>query len=72
MANVQWFQIVSWHVVRLWSDRVGRTYALCGRLKLNANIVDELPAGRSCETCLRILARRVDVQPEPETGEVPV
>lgn len=72
MADVAWFQIRSWHVVRLFSDRVGRTYALCGRLKLNAVIVDTLPAEKSCETCLRLLARRIDKQPEPESDEVPV
>ena len=70
--DIQWFQIVSWHIVGLFSDRVGRTGALCGRRKLNAIIVDTLPSGKSCETCLRIQARQADTQPEPETDEVPV
>ena len=60
MADVRWFQIVSWHVVKLFSDRVGRTYSLCGRTKMNAEIFDNLGSAKSCETCLRILARQQD------------
>jgi len=70
--DVQWFRIRSWHAVKLLSDRVGHTYALCGKQQSDAEIVDTLPSGKSCESCLRILARRVDIQPEPETDEVPI
>jgi len=61
MADTQWVQIVSWHAVRLFSDRIGRTWTVCGRRTLpTAVVVDVLPAGKSCETCLRILGRRED------------
>jgi len=59
MTDRQWIQIRSWHAVRLLSDRVGRTWTLCGR-STESTIVDRLPAGRSCESCLRILARAED------------
>jgi hypothetical protein len=72
VADLQFVRIRSWHVVRLWSDRVGRTWTVCGRSIQNADIVDTLPAGKSCETCLRISARAADVQPEPENAEVPI
>jgi hypothetical protein len=60
MADIQWFRIRSWHAVRLFSDRVGHTYAYCGKKQLDAEIVDTLPTEKSCESCLRILARKVD------------
>ena len=63
--DVQWVKIRSFHAVRLVSDRIGRTWTVCGRNVEQAVIVDTLPGGRSCETCLRLVARRVDVQPEP-------
>lgn len=55
-----WVRIISWHAVKLASDRVGRTWTLCGRRVEHADIVDVLPAGKSCETCLRIIARSAD------------
>lgn len=55
--NIRWVRIASWHALR--DD--GKT--LCGR-SVNrtqaGNTLDELPSGRSCETCLRIVARRAD------------
>jgi hypothetical protein len=59
MADLTWVKIRSWHCVRLFSDRIGRTWTVCGR-STESTIVDKLPAGRSCESCLRIIARRVD------------
>lgn len=52
--------IRSWHTIRLSRD--GRYVTLCGRLAHYAahQTSDELPAGRSCESCLRIVARRAD------------
>lgn len=61
MADRQFVKIVSWHTVRLFSDRVGRTWTVCGRRTLpGATIVDTLPAEKSCETCLRITTRQDD------------
>lgn len=58
--DVQWVQRVSWHAVRPHAVREpGRT--LCGLVwHDHAAQTDTLPAGRSCETCLRIIARRAD------------
>lgn len=54
---MRWAKILSWHGVR----EDGKT--LCGR-SLNrtqiGNARDELPAEKSCETCLRLYARVVD------------
>jgi hypothetical protein len=67
MIDVTWVKIKSWHAVRLMSDRDGRTSTLCGRLlgdPTEQDVVEysmTLPAEKSCEVCLRIVARRVDV-----------
>jgi hypothetical protein len=62
---VEWAQIASWHALR--PD--GKT--LCGR-SVNrtqaGNTRDELPGEKSCETCLRIVARKADVGVQPVTG----
>lgn len=56
---IDWVEIKSWHVVKLTRSIEART--LCGRAaKVGAEIKAELPAGRSCESCLRILARQID------------
>ena len=53
--DVQWVQRRSWHAIR----EPGKT--LCGLVwHDHAARTDTLPAGRSCETCLRIIARRAD------------
>lgn len=54
-----WVKIKSWHAVRLTRSIEPRT--LCGRKASgDAEVVDTLPAGKSCESCLRIVARRAD------------
>ena len=55
-----WVLIQSWHGVR-WKvlDNPPRWTTLCGR-KTYSDPVDDLPAGKSCETCLRIVARKAD------------
>jgi len=52
--NRGWVKIRSWHVLR--DDGLA---TLCGR-QANGDIVDTLPAEKSCETCLRIVARQDD------------
>ena len=57
--NVTWVRIRSWHAVRLTRSIDPRTR--CGRTAAgDAETSDELPAGKSCETCLRIIARDAD------------
>ena len=54
-----WVLIQSWHGVRTSARVPGRWITLCGR-KAYSEPVDDLPAGKSCETCLRIVARKAD------------
>ena len=55
MSNWIWVRIRSWHVL------VGANTTLCGRhASAGAETTDTLPAGKSCESCLRSLARRED------------
>lgn len=52
--------IRSWHVVRT-PTRMFDTYrTLCGRTAVTKDVRDVLPAGKSCENCLRIVKRRDD------------
>ena len=54
-----WVKIKSWHAVRLTRSIEPRTY--CGRsASRDAEISNDLPSEKSCESCLRILARKVD------------
>lgn len=62
--DIQWVKIRSWHAARP-KDHADSAY--CGRSLINSDeaappleISDKLPFGRSCETCLRILARITD------------
>lgn len=53
--TIEWYQTKSkrsWHALRVgW-------VALCGKeLAITAEVHTELPAGKSCENCLRILER---------------
>lgn len=52
-----WVLIRSWHGVKGVVN--GRPRTLCGRTAY-ADPVDALPAGKSCETCLRIYSRQAD------------
>jgi len=58
--DVKWAQIrpgLSWHALN--PDRFGVTY--CGRIEFRARFLDKLPGGeKSCESCLRIIARKAD------------
>jgi len=63
--DVKWVKIRSWHAVAraaLSRDPAMAGYlwaTQCGRLAHGVP-VDELPAGHSCENCLRIVARKAD------------
>jgi hypothetical protein len=57
--QILWVKIQSWHAVKLTRSLEDRT--LCGRTAgADAETSDLLPAAKSCETCLRIVARRAD------------
>jgi len=58
--DILWVQIKSWHAARP-KDHADTSY--CGQNLIRAiplPISDELPAGKSCESCLRIVARIKD------------
>lgn len=56
---IEWVRIRSWHAIRLTRSIEPRT--LCGRKATgDAPLSDTLPADKSCETCLRIVARQAD------------
>lgn len=56
--RVRWVKIRSWHAVK--GERILRVWRTqCGRYAMG-DPVNELPAERSCETCLRIVARLAD------------
>lgn len=56
-----WVRIVSWHAV-LTPTRMFDTYrTVCGRRVTTTDVRDDLPAERSCEVCLRIVARKNDL-----------
>lgn len=56
MTDLVWIKLrdaphLSWHIVRT------EGVTLCGReTTLSSPVSDDLPAGKSCETCLRIHA----------------
>ncbi len=57
--NRTWFKIVSWHASAGWESRGGLEKLLCGRwARVGAETSDTLPPGKSCETCLRKVARQ--------------
>lgn len=57
--DISYVKIRSWHAV-LTPTRVPDTYkTLCGR-RASGDTVTDLPAGKSCEACLRLVARRAD------------
>ncbi len=53
--DIQWVKLTSWHAARP-KDYTETAY--CGRSLAGVHdISDELPAGKSCEVCLRLVAR---------------
>ena len=61
MNWVRRFPHQSWHGFRQWSEtEAGVAITLCGRRLADPEVKDVLPAGRSCELCLRIYGRAQD------------
>lgn len=57
--DIEWVLIKSWHAIRLTRSIEPRT--LCGRKATRESETSPtLPAGKSCEACLRIVARKTD------------
>ena len=66
----EYIKIVSWHVI-LTPTRVPNRYVtLCGR-RATGHTSPVLPAEKSCETCLRLEARRDDREDNPDVVDVP-
>ena len=65
---MDWVQIVSWHVVRTWTRVPGRALTLCGRSVTGVeHALPDFPAGaKTCESCLRSLAKLQTRQPGEE------
>lgn len=57
--DTKWAKLKSWHALRGPKDHFGPT-TLCGRDAEGKEFIDELPTEKSCESCLRILARNQD------------
>ena len=56
MAAVMWALLRSWHAVRNGKTRCGRP------IPAAATLVSDLPSGaKSCESCLRLVARDADL-----------
>ena len=53
--NLWWFQIRSWHAVV--PNRGLSWKSLCGRLQEGHPTAEQRGAGKSCEVCLRAVAR---------------
>jgi hypothetical protein len=59
--DVKWVKIRAWHAAYPDVRGVnGHRLTRCGRIALG-DLVDDLPAEKSCESCLRIVARKADV-----------
>jgi hypothetical protein len=69
-VDVKWVKIRSWHAVKEQGEPNAKSWArtYCGRESsmdwseeiTKGHIFDDLPAERSCESCLRIIARKGD------------
>lgn len=56
---MEWFKIRSWHALKLTRSIEPR--AVCGKVGTGSSEWSAtLPAEKSCETCLRIVARKAD------------
>lgn len=79
--NIMWVKVESWHIKKAfwpWAASY-MVETVCGlQREWDGTEIDRLPGGdeKSCENCLRILARGVDEQvvaapPEPEPVPAP-
>jgi hypothetical protein len=54
-----WVQIISWHALRTWTRVPGRAITRCGRTVSDIeHALPDFPGdAKTCETCLRSLAK---------------
>lgn len=55
--NPEWVRIVSWHVLVPTRALPFAAFTRCGRRVAAPEIRADMPQGKSCETCLRLIAR---------------
>jgi len=60
IKDIKWVLGRSWHAIASPARVENRYKTMCGRV-IYGDVVAKLPAGKSCENCLRIVARRADV-----------
>jgi hypothetical protein len=58
-VDIVWVRIRSMHAILTPTRVPDRYVTLCGRTA-SGDTNDDLGAGKSCETCLRIVARKAD------------
>jgi hypothetical protein len=58
MTDIRW--ILPTGYIRSWHIEDGANRGLCGRTFTSVELRDRLGQGRSCENCLRQLARKTD------------
>jgi hypothetical protein len=56
-VNPEWVRIRSWHVLVPTRALPFTAFTRCGRKVPAPEIRADLPTGKSCETCLRLVAR---------------
>lgn len=71
---IQRHEGLSWHVVRTHTRLEDGWISLCGRRIImdDGATVGVLPSGKSCESCLRIIARQEDRAGEDDAATSPV
>ena len=55
--NPEWVRIRSWHVLVPTRALPFRASTRCGRWVEEPEIRQDMPQGKTCETCLRLVAR---------------
>lgn len=70
-GDVMWgyVRIRAWHIVKTPTRMFDTYVTLCGR-RATGETVDALPAGSSCEACLRIARRQTDAQQEADSATI--
>ena len=58
--NLKWVVIKSAHIVSHFSRVPGRLVTRCGRIVENADVLEGMPEGKTCENCFRLNAKDVE------------
>ena len=62
----------SWHIAALHTRAINGWKSYCGRYFETTDVMEELPAAKSCESCLRIQRRRQDHEDDGSTQPVEI